>query len=247
MTSPTTSSRQRIYNSTGQGYESGRYGERHMTDYRTVRNDTLRRICRENFGERPLRILEVGCGTGLSLQFLAQDTVRHTLFGMDASLTMLLQAAQKASAVENSPKLALADAARLPYATGQFDVLFATRFIHQFPHEMKRQLWAEFQRVVKSQGVIIVEFYARPYHWLRYQFGAGKGKSREEYFFHYPTRKEVEQVVGQPFRIYPLRLAGARLMASFVGSGQMQRLTEAGGRALGGLLLDEYFLAARTP
>jgi ubiquinone/menaquinone biosynthesis C-methylase UbiE len=214
-----------------------------MDTYREFRNDTLREILTAAFGQRELRILEVGCGTGLSLDFLARVSDRYSLFGMDASDTMLRQAAEKAAVHRHRPMLTLGDAGKLPFASGAFDVVFATRFIHQFPHETKRRLWQEFQRVLRPGGSTILEFYARPYHLLRYYFGARKGRSAETYFRHYPSRAEVLDIVGGPLQIHPLRLPGARL-ASALGDSLLRRATRFVGRLGGGLLLDEYFVVA---
>ena len=244
MTSSTTS-RRRFYNATGDGYESGRYGDRHMDSYREFRNDTLLAILTHAFGDKRLRVLEVGCGTGLSLEFLAKSAPPHALFGLDASDTMLRQAAEKASALSNRPKLVVSDAAHLPYSDGFFDVVFATRFIHQFRHHVKRQLWQEFQRVVRQDGLVVLEFYARPYHWLRYHLGARKGRTREAYFHHYPSRAEVEDIVRGSFDIYPLRLPGARIVAGALGEVLLRRATRLSGRAFGEIFLDEYFVAGK--
>lgn len=242
--SPTTF-RRRLYNATGDGYESGRYGDRHMESYRAFRDDTLLGILQDTLGARKARVLEVGCGTGLSLQYLARASSDYALFGMDASDTMLRQAAQKASALHNQPKLSLGDAGRLPYRDGLFDVVFATRFIHQFPHGVKHQIWQEFQRVVRKDGLVILEFYGRPYHWLRYYLGARKGRSEEAYFRHYPSRSEVQEIVGGPLQIYPLRLPGSRVFARALGESLVRRATQVAGQIGGGSLLDEYFVVAR--
>jgi ubiquinone/menaquinone biosynthesis C-methylase UbiE len=241
-----TTTRRRYYNNTGDSYESSRYADAHMDGYRDFRNQTLLSILQDNFGSTNLRILEVGCGTGLTLQFLSRTSRDYSLFGIDLSDTMLQQAADKADALENAPKLSIGDADRLPYADKQFDVVFATRFIHQFSHAAKQQLWREFKRVTRSNGLIVLEFYARPYHHLRYYLGGKKGRSAEAYFSHYPTRKEVREIVNGPPQIYPLRLPGARVIASALGENLLRRATTAIGHASGGLLIDEYFVAARN-
>jgi SAM-dependent methyltransferase len=244
MTTSTTS-RRRFYNATGRRYEAGRYGDPHMDRYRAFRNETLLAILRDAFGDAKLRILEVGCGTGLTLEFLATHTAGHSLFGLDASDTMLRQAAEKGASLSNRPKLVISDAARLPYADGFFDVVFATRFIHQFEHRLKRELWQEFQRVTRPDGLVILEFYARPYHWVRYHLGARKGRTREDYFRHYPSKAEVRDVAGRGFAVYPLRLAGARVFAAVPGERLGGLATQVVGRWFGGLLLDEYFVVSR--
>ena len=112
MSAPTTT-RRRIYNATGTAYEAGRYGDPHMDEYRGLRNDTLASLIAQRFGDRPLRVLEVGCGTGPSLEHLSRSGGRHRLFGVDASDTMLRQAADRAYPDDRHPALALADGARV--------------------------------------------------------------------------------------------------------------------------------------
>jgi ubiquinone/menaquinone biosynthesis C-methylase UbiE len=217
-----------------------------MDDYREFRNETLLSILDERFATKNLKILEVGCGTGLTLQFLAQQSPEYRLFGMDLSQTMIQQAAQKALALANPPRLALGDADRLPFRDGFFDMVYATRFIHQFSHETKQKLWREFQRVTRKDGVVVAEFYARPYHSVRYYLGGAKGRAKEAYLSHFPTRQQVREIVAGHHDTYPLRVPGSRLLSGILGDGLVQRLTRTIGRASGGLLLDEYFVASRN-
>jgi SAM-dependent methyltransferase len=218
-----------------------------MEDYRSFRNDTLVDILAHHDVPTKARILEVGCGTGLTLEYLSKLAGNYRLFGMDLSATMLKQVEAKAARLPNPPKVLLGDAGRLPYADGLFDVTLATRFIHQFTHDDKKRLWHEFQRVTRKGGITIVEFYARPYHWLRYSIGGGaKGRSHEDYFHHYPTRAEVRDVVGRPMRIYPLRIPGSRVLARVIGESALGSVTRVLGPATGGVLMDEYFVAARN-
>ena len=215
-----------------------------MEGYRALRNETLGVALEQAFGREPLRILEVGCGTELSLEYLAGSPVPHSLFGMDVSDTMLRQAESKASLAGNKPFLALGDAAFLPYRSDSFDVVFATRFIHQFAHEVKRVLWAEFQRVVRLNGLVIVEFYARPYHWVRHFSGARKGRSHEAYFLQYPSMREVRDIVGSDFQILPLRILGSRAIERILGERSTRAVTRVTGRLGSQFLLDEYFVLA---
>ena len=241
-----TTSRRGYYNRTGSGYEVGRYAETHMEDYRAFRNATLAEILGDAGVAPKARILEVGCGTGLTLQYLSALPGDYRVFGMDLSDTMLKQADEKAKRLPNPPRLLVGDAGRLPYEDGQFDVTLATRFIHQFTHADKKRLWNEFRRVTRKGGITVVEFYARPYHWLRYYIGDGaKGRSREGYFNHYPTRGEVRDVVGSSMRLYPLRVPGSKVFGRVFGDDALRTATRAIGQATGGLLVDEYFVVAR--
>ena len=239
-------SRKRFYDATGDGYEAGRYGDPHMDAYRSLRDETLRAILSSALQDRHGRLLEVGCGTGLSLQFLARTLPSLSLFGMDASETMLRQAAQKFPGADTPLHLALADALKLPFGDGEFDAVLATRFIHQFGHDVKKQLWNEFRRVARRDGVLIVEFYARPYHWIRYYSRARKGRSRDSYFLHYPSAKEVREIAGTACDVRPPRRAAARAMTRLIGPAATRGMTTRLGTLAGGILLDEYFVVARN-
>lgn len=238
--------RYHLYDVRGNCYEDNRYGAPHMRAYRELRNETLNAIIASAFGAgAAARILEVGCGTGPSLEFLACLPARHRLFGMDASRTMLRQCAEKAATLDNPPRLLLGDSQRLPYLDNSFDMVFATRFIHQFPHELKRRLHSELLRVTRPSGVVAIEFYSRPYHWFRYYLGARKGRSKESFFRHYPTRQEVQEIVGARFRMHPVRVVGSRLLARVTGYGLQRTVTQSAARLSRGLLVDEYFVVAR--
>jgi ubiquinone/menaquinone biosynthesis C-methylase UbiE len=242
-----TTTRRRYYNDTGKKYETSRYADRHMDAYREFRNATLLSILQRDFGDRPIRILEVGCGTGLTLDFLRRSSDKYTVFGLDVSETMILQAAAKAEGESNGPRLSLGDADKLPFGPGSFDVVLSTRFIHQFSHETKQKLWNEFRRVARPDGMIITEFYARPYHWLRYYLtGGAKGRTAEAYFSHFPTKREVREIVGGAPEVHPLRLPGSRVLASALGERLAATATTSVARVTGGVLMDEYFVVARN-
>lgn len=242
-----TTSRRRYYDKTGDGYEISRYADRHMEDYRDFRNDTLAAILDGSQVGANARILEVGCGTGLTLQHLSRLSPGFRVFGMDLSATMLKQANEKGSKLSNRPRLVLGDAGLLPYEDGLFDVTISTRFIHQFAHEDKKRLWQEFRRVTRKDGIVIVEFYARAYHWLRYYFGDGaKGRDYQGYFHHFPTRQEVNDIVSSPLDIYPLRMPGSKLLRRLLGENGLRSVTRAAGPVTGGLLMDEYFVVSRN-
>jgi SAM-dependent methyltransferase len=242
-----TTSRRNYYDRTGGGYEVSRYADQHMEDYRAFRNETLAAILRDAGVGPKARILEVGCGTGLTLEYLSGLPGGYRVYGMDLSATMLKQADEKAKQLSNPARLLIGDAGRLPYEDGRFDVTLATRFIHQFTHEDKKRLWQEFQRVTRKGGITVVEFYARSYHWLRYYIGDGaKGRSYEGFFRHYPTRAEVRDVVGEQMQMYPLRIPASRVFGRVFGETALRAVTRAAGAASGGLLTDEYFVVARN-
>ena len=168
-----TKNRKHMYDEhTGSGYEVARYGDPHKEQYRQLRNEALGDLISENFrNNNPLRILEIGCGTGMTLTYLASLPPRHELHGLDFSQTMLSQAHQKLSGVDNPFRLTQGDSFELPFGENVFDVIYSTRFIHQFSHDDKKRIYREMLRVLKKGGLVINEFYSRHSKWSLYLRG----------------------------------------------------------------------------
>lgn len=237
--------RQRIYNATAGDYEEERYGAPHMRLYLRRRNEELCRIVRdESRRQSHLRILDVGCGTGLTIASLAQLPERHTLIGVDFSRTMLQQAHEKARTLKNPPRVVLGSGLSLPFQDSSFDMVYATRFVHQFPHEEKKRVYADLVRVTRPGGLVIVEFYARPYHLLRY-YAQGIRSRKEDFLSHFPASREMADIVGLFHVRLPLRLAGERILSKIVGGATVERLTRLAAFWPLRVLVDEYFVLQR--
>lgn len=91
--------------------------------------------------EKPLKILDIGCGEGSTLHLLEQQ--RHqqddALVGFDISKRALNRATQ----LETAAFFCVADLARLPFQTASFDVLLDL---------FSPSAYEEFERVLKSGG-----------------------------------------------------------------------------------------------
>lgn len=234
------------YDISGKTYETVTYGARHLQVYRNLRNEQILRSLCQYLPNAKLRILEVGCGTGLVLDSLASTGIDHVLVGLDLSRTMLRQAKQRFERGPHVPKFALASGHCLPFADQTFDVVIATRFIHLFAHEQKKLIYEEFRRLLRKGGISVVEFYARPYHWLRYYLThASKGKSGQVYFSHYPTRAQVRDIVGEPFARRPVRLAGSRVLLRLLGERGLRCITKSVPFPTINPLVDEYLVVTR--
>lgn len=102
------------YESSGENYESTTYGRDHLQLYRDIRNEEIARILRDYNSEcNPLRILEVGCGTGMVLEHLMSLPEQHNVFGLDGSETMLAQASQRFAGSQRTPELSLGECRRI--------------------------------------------------------------------------------------------------------------------------------------
>lgn len=238
-----TRNRKRMYDeNTGSGYEAARYGDPHKEKYRQIRNEALADMIGESAGKNnPLRILEVGCGTGMTLTYLASLPANHELHGLDFSATMLSQARQKTRKLDNPYRLAQGDSFGLPFRGNVFDVVYSTRFIHQFRHDDKKRIYQEMLRVLKQGGLLINEFYSRHSKWLLYLRGMKEYPSSSQC----PSKAEVEEIVHGPYTRRPVRIIGQRAITRLFGEQVLRHMTVLAGKPGLDLFLEEYFVASR--
>lgn len=236
-----TKRRQDMYDRSGNRYEEARYGNRYDILYRQLRNETLAAIIKERFGEEnPLRILEIGCGTGLTLAYLAALPTYYELHGLDFSLTMLSQSHQKSHELDNPFQLAQGDTFQLPFRGESFDVVYSTRFIHQFEHDEKKKIYREIMRVLRPGGLAITEFYTRHNKWTLYLRGLRNYPSARQC----PSISEVRDIIGGPFSRQAVRMVGLRLVSDIFGERALRLLTPLTINPPLNVLLEEYFVTS---
>jgi ubiquinone/menaquinone biosynthesis C-methylase UbiE len=154
---------------------------------------------------RGLRVLEVGVGMGADyLQWLQSGAIAT---GVDLSSMSLAQARQRCKLAGYEPDLRVADAERLPFAGGTFDLLYSYGVMHHSPDT--EGCFQEALRVLKPRGSLKVMIY---HHasltgvmlWLRY--GLLRGKS---------LRQTVYQHLESPGTKTYTRQEALRLMKGF--------------------------------
>jgi len=215
--------RRSAYDHDEKDYTDRRYRKGALRQYAQVRTDE---ICHVLGRELPtlegLRLLDVGCGTGLQLKQLAERLPGARLHGMDFSAKMLEDARAALSREGLEVDLRQASAFDQPYESDTFDAVVATRFIHQYTDDLKRNLIQEMTRVAKPGGVVVVEFYSF-FTWLiRYPMKFGKPLA--DHFKHSPTRRAVSRIVGRPFRVVPLMPPGITYLEMLGGPRLVQLL-----------------------
>jgi len=217
--SPDWMSRQDGYNA---GAEYGSYDSRLGRAYHRRRCELLLASIESLYGqETAVEVLEIGCGTGHTMKYLCERTA-HSVFGLDFSSTMLHHASGRISETENVPAMMLGNAIELPFEDDSFDVVYATRFMHQFPHSDKLSMAAEFRRVLRPNGLIMLEIYARPMNVLNYYIPIGESdryKTLEEHLIHYPSHKEKQEIAGADYQTTGLRFFGDRVLNRVFGYG----------------------------
>ncbi len=103
---------------------------------------------------RPLRVLDLGCGPGVSTIILAQVRPSAHVFGLDLAPRMLEQAKHYTTGAHMDGRIGyvLADAVQLPFADGSWDMVTGHSFLYLVPD--RRRVVAEAFRVLRSGGRI---------------------------------------------------------------------------------------------
>ncbi len=108
---------------------------------RALLHDASRRL-----SSARLRVLDVGCGTGVALDFLRE---RWSVAGTDVSLGMLREAAP------HLPRV-LQPGGGLPFRDGAFDIAYAFCVFHHIPEPERLRHLREMARVVRPGGLVYV-------------------------------------------------------------------------------------------
>lgn len=105
-------------------------------------------------GRRDLSILDCGCGTGANLALLQP-------YGRAVGIDLTMRGLQFARAY-GQRLLARADAARLPFPDGRFDLVTSFDVIYSLPDEVERAALHEMARVLTPGGALVVNVAAMP-------------------------------------------------------------------------------------
>jgi len=119
-------------------------------------------------GNRPIRVLDVGCGTGVFAARIRGALPNAQVFGIDLVAGMLAKGSDRWKRHADGVFPVQADSERLPFARGTFDVVTCANSFHHYPHQ-DRAL-EEMRRVLKPGGrLMLVDGYRdRPWGWLIY-------------------------------------------------------------------------------
>ena len=102
------------------------------------------------------RILDVGCGAGRHLLYLAQNGFE--VHGFDFSDSAISGLAEKLDGVDYDADVRVADFSEdFPYEDGHFDAVLAFRSIHHADLETINHSVDEIFRVLKPSGVVYVQ------------------------------------------------------------------------------------------
>jgi ubiquinone/menaquinone biosynthesis C-methylase UbiE len=125
----------------------------------------IRRI-RGVVGDRPARVLDVGCGTGLFASRLRAALPNVEVCGIDLVAEMIRKGRDRWRHHRPHVLPVQGDSERLPFAAGTFDVVTCSNSFHHYPRQDRAVL--EMGRVLKPGGrLMIVDGYRdAPWGWF---------------------------------------------------------------------------------
>lgn len=106
-------------------------------------------------GEGPLRILDIGCGTGRFLSQLGRALPDAQLYGLDLSRHYLAEARRR-FAPGQDVSFVVENAETLPFASDYFDVVTSVFMFHELPKPVRRRVVREARRVLAPGGRLVI-------------------------------------------------------------------------------------------
>ena len=99
---------------------------------------------------RPRRILDMGCGAGMSTLPLAAVFPEAEIYAIDIAAPMLRYAHARSEALGVPVHYAQRSAAATGYADGSFDLVISNLLLHEIPQKLTREILVECHRLLSS-------------------------------------------------------------------------------------------------
>jgi len=127
----------------------------------------IRRI-RDVAGDRPVKMLDVGCGTGMFASKVRAALPRVEVCGVDLVPEMLRKGRPRWRLDPGHVFPVRGDSERLPFGSQSFDIVTCANSFHHYPHQ--ERAIAEMGRVLRSGGrLMIIDGYRDgPWGWFIY-------------------------------------------------------------------------------
>jgi len=167
---------------------ASRYDQRVQGTYLKGATDALRKLAQRL---KANHVLDLGCGTGRSLQGFVQMEHRPICCGLDFSPGMLMQARQ----LEPDYRLVNASAPAPPFVDGCFDLVCCTLAFHHFPN--KRQVVQRAFDMLRPGGafaIVNIDPHQSGQSWPVYDFFEGVYEADLKRF---PSLAEQQSILAQ--------------------------------------------------
>jgi len=137
--------------------EWGRYPSEHLVRFVATTFGKSRAVNRG-----ALRFLEIGCGQGAQVWYLAREG--FSVFALDGSATAIDKARARLAREGLQATLVVADAARLDWPDAYFDLVIDMECLMGCRYEAARQILAECRRVLRPGGWLYSQTFTHRTH-----------------------------------------------------------------------------------
>jgi 2-polyprenyl-3-methyl-5-hydroxy-6-metoxy-1,4-benzoquinol methylase len=103
----------------------------------------------------PRRILDLGCGAGMSTHPLAAAWPQAEVHAVDIAAPMLRYAHARSQALGVTVHYQQCSADHTPYADGSFDLVVSNLLLHEIPQKFSKRIVAECHRLLAPGGVMV--------------------------------------------------------------------------------------------
>ena len=107
--------------------------------------------------EHGANVLDLGCGTGLELEFYFERNAQAFVTGIDLSREMLSACAAKLK--DRNLELVCASYFDVPLGTGRFDAAVSVESLHHFTAAEKLRLYKRLRAALKENGYFVLTDY----------------------------------------------------------------------------------------
>jgi tRNA (cmo5U34)-methyltransferase len=102
-----------------------------------------------------VRVLDIGCGTGLELEAILSKVPNAVVTGIDVSEQMLRRLADKYANYSKQMTLIKGSYLTVPFGEGVYDYAVAVMTLHHFVSDTKRKLYEKIRKALKRRGKYI--------------------------------------------------------------------------------------------
>ena len=156
-----------------------------------------------NLFDKPLRVLDVACGTGRMVNEVFKSKNKIDYYGVDTSGEMMSKIKRNVNLkvadtsremmknIKKEVNLFIADASHLPFKDNTFDVVYTYHLLWHLPVDTQKEILKEMLRVTKEEGYILFDFLNKNFLFEKIK-PLFKSKTKGIYKL---SKYEVEQIV----------------------------------------------------
>lgn len=147
-----------------------------------------------------IKLLDLGCGTGLELDEIFKVNPTVCVTGIDLTESMLEKLRQKHPARKNQLNLILADYFKYDFGVNVYDVVLSMQTLHHFIAKDKIRLYKKIKNALKLDGFYIESDYMAPDQAFEDLHFAENERLRAEHgikegYYHYDIPYTVEHQI----------------------------------------------------